>query len=140
MERILKWFVDVRKREVEPALLFFFFWFLVILVFWVLKPLKTGLFIDPLGDRGAELELYAKLGNIGVAILAVAVFSWLYNRLGSKRLIPALCAIFLVALVWFAITLPSPAEPAPPSTGPSTSSATPGRRYGSRPSGHFSMS
>ncbi|HET7693981.1 MAG TPA: Npt1/Npt2 family nucleotide transporter [Gemmatimonadota bacterium] len=114
MERILKLFVDIRKREVEPALLFFLFWFLVILVFWVLKPLKTGLFIDPLGDRGAELELYAKLGNIGVAIVAVAVFSWLYNRLGSKRLIPALCAIFLVALVWFAITLPSPAEPGAP--------------------------
>ncbi len=114
MERILKLFVDIRKREVEPALLFFFFWFLVIFVFWVLKPVKTGLFIDPLGDRGAELELYAKLGNIAVAIVAVAVFSWLYNRLGSKRLIPSLCAIFLVALVWFAIILPAPAEPGAP--------------------------
>ncbi|HET6360520.1 MAG TPA: Npt1/Npt2 family nucleotide transporter [Gemmatimonadota bacterium] len=114
MERILKRFVDVRKREVEPALLFFLFWFLVIVVFWVLRPMKVGLFIDPLGDRGAELELYAKLGNIGVAIVAVALFSWLYNRLGSKRLIPALCAIFLAGLVWFAITLPSPAAPGAP--------------------------
>jgi AAA family ATP:ADP antiporter len=110
----LRLFVDIRKREVEPAVLFFLFWFLVIVVFWILKPVKTGLFIDPLGDRGAELELFAKLGNIGVAIVAVAVFSWLYNRLGSRYLIPALCAIFIAALVWFGVTLPAPAEPGAP--------------------------
>jgi AAA family ATP:ADP antiporter len=110
----LRLFVDIRKREVEPAVLFFLFWFLVIVVFWVLKPLKTGMFIDPLGDRGAELELYAKLGNIGVAIVAVAVFSWLYNRFGSRYLIPALCALFIAALLWFAATLSSPGEPGAP--------------------------
>lgn len=114
MLNFLRLFVDIRKREVEPAVLFFLFWFLVIVVFWVLKPLKTGMFIDPLGDRGAELELYAKLGNIGVAIVAVAVFSWLYNRFGSRYLIPALCALFIAALLWFAVTLSSPGEPGAP--------------------------
>jgi len=114
MLNFLRLFVDIRKREVEPAVLFFLFWFLVIVVFWVLKPLKTGIFIDPLGDRGAELELYAKLGNIGVAIVAVAVFSWLYNRFGSRYLIPALCVLFIAALLWFAVTLSSPGEPGAP--------------------------
>ena len=114
MLNFLRLFVDIRKREVEPAVLFFLFWFLVIVVFWVLKPLKTGMFIDPLGDRGAELELYAKLGNIGVAIVAVAVFSWLYNRFGSRYLIPALCVLFIAALLWFAVTLSSPGEPGAP--------------------------
>jgi AAA family ATP:ADP antiporter len=114
MLKFLRLFVDIRKREVEPAVLFFLFWFLVIVVFWVLKPLKTGMFIDPLGDRGAELELYAKLGNIGVAIVAVAVFSWLYNKFGSRYLIPALCVLFIAALLWFAVTLSSPGEPGAP--------------------------
>ncbi|MGH7566958.1 MAG: NTP/NDP exchange transporter [Gemmatimonadota bacterium] len=110
----LRLFVDIRKREVEPALLFFFFWFLIIAVFQVLKPLKTGLFIDPLGDRGAEVELYAKLGNIGVAVIAVVLFSWLYDRLGSRRLIFALCAGFGAALIWFAATLSTDGEPGAP--------------------------
>lgn len=109
--RVLRLFVDIERREVEPALLFFFFWFLVIVVFWVLKPIKTGLFIDPLGDQGAEIELYAKLLNIGVAILAVWLFSWLYNRLGSRLLIYALCGLFIAALSYFALIMPGVGEP-----------------------------
>lgn len=109
--RTLRLFVDIKKREVEPALLFFFFWFLVIIVFWILRPLKSGLFIEHLGAR---VELYAKLSNIGVAILAVVAFSWLYNRLGSRRLIPALCLVFVLALLGFAAML---SGAGPPSTG-----------------------
>src|SRR5688572_1508363 len=86
--RVLRVFVDIKKREVEPALLFFSFWFLVIVVFQALRSLKKGLFVEHLG---ADVELYAKLSNIGVAMLAVVLFSWLYNRFGSRRLIPALC-------------------------------------------------
>ena len=92
-------FVDIRKGEVEPALLFFFFWFFVIVVFQALRPLKKGLFVEHLG---AEVELYAKLANIPVAILAVVVFTALYNRFGSRRLIPTLCAGFMAALLVFA--------------------------------------
>ena len=60
--RGIRSFVDIRKREFEPALLFFFFWFLVIVVFQALRPLKKGLFVEHLG---ADVELYAKLANIG---------------------------------------------------------------------------
>ena len=69
---IARRFVDIRKNEREPAFLFFCFWFLVILVFQVLRPLKKGLFLEHLG---AYLELYAKLSNILVALLAVVVFT-----------------------------------------------------------------
>ena len=92
-------FVDIRKGEFAPALLFFLFWFLVIVVFQALRPLKKGLFVEHLG---AHVELYAKLSNIGVAMLAVLVFTALYNRFGSRRLIPTLCGIFVVALLGFA--------------------------------------
>lgn len=109
--RGLRSFVDVRKREVEPAILFFLFWFLVIVVFQALRPLKKGLFVEHLG---ADIELYAKLANIGVAILAVVLFTALYNRFGSRRLIPILCAIFIVALLGFASLLGGGGVPSPP--------------------------
>lgn len=102
LSRVVRQFVDVKKREVEPALLFFLFWFLIIVVFWLLKPLKTGLFVEHLGAR---TELYAKLANIGVAMAAVAVFSWLYDRLGSRRLILVLVGGFVGALLAFAAAL-----------------------------------
>ena len=108
--RGIRSFVDIRKREFEPALLFFFFWFLVIVVFQALRPLKKGLFVEHLG---ADVELYAKLANIPVAILAVVVFTALYNRFGSRRLIPTLCAGFMVALLAFAGALSGVSVPAP---------------------------
>jgi AAA family ATP:ADP antiporter len=103
-------FVDIRKGEFEPALLFFLFWFFVIVVFQALRPLKKGLFVEHLG---AHTELYAKLANIGVAMLAVVVFTALYNRFGSRRLIPTLCAIFAVALLVFAGVLSGGGAPSP---------------------------
>jgi len=106
----LRSFVDIRKGEFEPALLFFLFWFFVIVVFQALRPLKKGLFVEHLG---AHTELYAKLANIGVAMLAVVVFTALYNRFGSRRLIPTLCAIFAVALLVFAGVLSGGGAPAP---------------------------
>lgn len=103
-------FVDIRKGEFEPALLFFLFWFFVIVVFQALRPLKKGLFVEHLG---ADIELYAKLANIGVAMLAVVVFTALYNRFGSRRLIPTLCGIFAIALLGFAGALSGGGAPAP---------------------------
>lgn len=108
--RVMRPFVDVRKREAGPALLFFLFWFFVIVVFQALRPLKKGLFVEHLG---ADLELYAKLTNIIVAIVAVVLFSWLYHKLGSRRLIPTLCAFFIVALLGFAALLGGGGVPAP---------------------------
>jgi ATP:ADP antiporter, AAA family len=106
----LRSIVDIRKGELEPALLFFLFWFLAIVVFQALRPLKKGLFVEHLG---AHVELYAKLTNIGVAMLAVVVFTALYNRFGSRRLIPTLCGIFVVALLGFAGALGGGATPSP---------------------------
>ena len=109
--RGLRSFVDIRKGEVEPAFLFFSFWFLVIVVFQALRSLKKGLFVEHLGP---DIELYAKLANIGVAMLAVVVFTALYNRFGSRRLIPALCGLFVVALLGFASALAGDAVPSAP--------------------------
>jgi AAA family ATP:ADP antiporter len=105
-------FIDIRKDEIAPTALFFTFWFIILLVFHVLKPLKKGLFVDALG---ATTELYAKLGNIGIALLVVVVFTALYNRLGSARMLGALCGIFILALAGFSAVLRG-AHPAGPFT------------------------
>jgi ATP:ADP antiporter, AAA family len=92
-------FFDVRRAELRPALLMFGFFFAVIAGFQVLKPLKKGLFV---AHFGAEQELIAKGLNIDVAFAAMVAFSFLYNRLGGRRLVTCLVAIFLVALAIFA--------------------------------------
>jgi len=107
---VIRQFVDVRKNELQPALLFFLLWFLLILVFQVLRPLKAGLIVEHLGAR---VEMYAKLANIGVAILVVICFTALYNRLGSRRMIGVLCGFFTLALLGFAVALDTDS----PSTG-----------------------
>lgn len=107
--RLLRLFVDIKRREVEPAILFFLFWFLVIVVFQALRALKVGFFIEHLGAR---TELYAKLANIGVAILAVLFFSWLFDRLGSRKLILSMAGLFAAGLAGFATLLGGGGTPA----------------------------
>jgi AAA family ATP:ADP antiporter len=102
MTRFVRRFVDVKRNEVKAVFLFFLMWFLIMLVFHVLKPLKSGLFVENLG---AKVELYAKLANIGVAILAVIVYTHLYNRLGSRRLVVVLSVGFILALLGFSSIL-----------------------------------
>lgn len=102
MMRFVRHIVDVKKKEAGAVFLFSLMWFLIILVFQVLKPLKSGLFIENLG---AKIELYAKLGNVGVAILAVIIFTYLYNKLGSRHLVLVLSAVFILALLGFSSIL-----------------------------------
>jgi ATP:ADP antiporter, AAA family len=108
----------VRREEWPFALLMFAFVFLVIATFWILKPLKKALFIGYYDADGfvlagrhfaaAEAELFAKVGNMVVAIGAVAVFTWLARRLRRERLTTALMAFFVVADLAFAPLLSSP--------------------------------
>jgi AAA family ATP:ADP antiporter len=103
MSNPLRQILDIRKREFGVVLLLFLFFFLVIAVFQLLRPLKKGLFIE---QYGAALELYAKLANILVAALAVAAFTFLYNRLSRQRLIYVLSAFFVVSFLILFQTLP----------------------------------
>jgi len=105
MKNPLRSVFDFDRRELPVVLLLFFFFFLVIAVFQILKPLKNGLFVE---RYGADLELYAKLGNIAVAALGMVFFSWLYSYVRRDRLIYILCAFFLACfglMIW-ALTSP----------------------------------
>lgn len=93
--------------------------FLVILSFWILKPLKKGLFIQhydqvdlvigPLHLHAAQAELVAKVLNMGVALGAALAFSWLVSRVRPRHVTAILSAFFIVCLAVFSrfITEPS---------------------------------
>ncbi|MBI2822056.1 MAG: hypothetical protein HYX74_07505 [Acidobacteria bacterium] len=94
---------DCRREEFPVVVLLFSFFFLVIAVFQVLKPLKKGLFV---ASYGAHAELYAKLANILVAALAVMVFTFLYSKLRRKGLIYVLCLFFVFCFLFLPYVLP----------------------------------
>lgn len=105
MKRLQKLF-DVRSGELKPALMMFGFFFSIIAVFQILKPLKKGLFVS---HFGAEQELIAKGINIDVAFTAMIGFTYLYNWLGGRRLVRFLCGFFSIALlIFYAVVTDAP--------------------------------
>ena len=87
LERIKTEFFDVRAGEWPKALGLSVYFFLVIAVFWVLKPIKRGLVISYFGEHpirmagwvlsGAQAEQLGKVLNMVVAFAVVGVFTWL---------------------------------------------------------------
>lgn len=108
----------MRREEWPFALFMFTYAFLVIGTFWILKPLKKGLFIEHYDTRGfalagwhfeaAEAELLAKVLNMGVAVVAVAVFTWLVHRFRRERLTTILMFFFILGDLAYAQLLGKP--------------------------------
>jgi AAA family ATP:ADP antiporter len=89
------------------------YFFLVITIFWVLKPIKKAAFLRYYTSRpcvvpgfssitstvldGAQAELLAKVLNIVVAIVAAGVFSRLARQLHRERLTYVFGALFVLA-------------------------------------------
>ncbi len=92
----LQTFTAVRPGERLLAGLMCGYFFLVIASFWVLKPLKKALFIGYYDGSGltlgswqlgaAQAELIAKVMNMGVAFVAVVVFTMLARRFRRQQL------------------------------------------------------
>ena len=98
MKRRLQKLFDIRSGELRPALLMFGFFFSIIAVFQILKPLKKGLFV---AHFGAEHELIAKGINIDVGNTAMIGYTYLYNWLGRRRIARFFGGFFLLALIFF---------------------------------------
>jgi AAA family ATP:ADP antiporter len=111
--------LNIRREELPLALLMFGYFFLVISTFWILKPIKKSLFIGfykqaggleifSLTLTGSQAEQIAKVLNMLVAFVAVAVFSWLSRRLVRQQLTLVFSAFFAVTFVLFGFTLSQP--------------------------------
>lgn len=113
----LKHILNIRRDEVPLAVLMFGYFFLVITSFWILKPLKKGLFIGfydaqgfAIGDfllTAAQAEQIAKVLNMVVAFAAVTVFTILSRSLRRQQLTYAFSGFFILCYVIYALSLGS---------------------------------
>ncbi len=112
----LKSFLDVKRRELRFVLSMFLYFFLVITVFWILKPIKktllvnfypydasdnpTGRAFDLFGSLmgGAKAELIAKVANMVVAVVATIAFTMAARRLRRHQL-TVLFGVFSIAML-----------------------------------------
>jgi AAA family ATP:ADP antiporter len=109
---------DLRPREWPFALPMCGYFFLVITTFWILKPVKKGLFIEYYDDRAfhlgalsftaAQAEIIAKVLNMVVAFAGVVAFTFLSRRLTRERLTYAFSGFFGVCFVLYAALLADP--------------------------------
>jgi ATP:ADP antiporter, AAA family len=118
----LKSFLDVKRREIPFVVLMFLYFFLVITIFWVLKPIKKDLFVDGFyGDvrtfdlfswslAGPEAEQLAKVANMVVAFVATIVFTLLSRRLFRHRLTVIFSAFSVLSLLGFSAAIRDPGE------------------------------
>jgi AAA family ATP:ADP antiporter len=114
-ESPLKAIFDIRKSELPLALLMFSYFFLVITSFWILKPIKKSLFIQFYEKAGFDLfawhlsgpqaELLAKVLNMVVAFVAVAVFTWLARHFRRQQLTFIFTGFFLASYVAYSFYL-----------------------------------
>ena len=117
-ESPLKAMFNIRKAELPLALLMFSYFFLVITSFWILKPIKKSLFIQFYEKAGFDLfawhlsgpqaELLAKVLNMVVAFVAVAVFTWLARHFRRQKLSFIFTFFFLASYVAYTFVIKSP--------------------------------
>jgi len=94
--------------------------FLVILTFWILKPLKKTAFISQFDIAGvnlftwhvsaSEAELVAKILNMVVAFAAVTVFTWLARRYQRQYLVHIFATFFIACFVVYSFVLGQPSD------------------------------
>ena len=111
-------FLQVRREELPLALAMFVQFFLIITCFWILKPIKKGMFIQFYDQEGfaflglqfsaSQAELLAKMLNMLVAFAAVVVFSYLSQHLRRQRLSYVFSGFFILAYLVFASWLMAP--------------------------------
>lgn len=98
----------------------FVVFFLVISTFWILKPLKTALFlryynqtgIDLFGSHfsAAQAEQIAKLANMGAALFVAIIFGLAARWCRRQHLVYFWTAILIPCFLWFGPALAVPDE------------------------------
>ena len=121
LQRLRRRFFDIEKDEWPRALGLAAFFFLVIVVFWVLKPMKSGLFLSYLSSHpvrlmgrtfsGAQAEQLARVLNMVVAYVVVVGFTLVADSCTRRKLILFFCTVFGGLFLLFAATIDRPGQP-----------------------------
>ncbi len=111
---------NIRRTELPFAILMAVYFFLVITSFWILKPIKKGLFIQFYDNSGMDLfqwhlsgpqaELLAKISNMAVAIFSVILFTWLSRRFRRQQLAYIFTTIFILSYLAYMPFIQQPGE------------------------------
>ena len=118
MNNPLKQILNIRRDELPQAILMFFYFFLVITTFAILKALKSGLFIQFYDQSGfdligwhlaaAQAELLAKVLNMVLAFVAAIVFAFLSRSLRRQQLTYVFSTFIIACYFLFSFVLDSP--------------------------------
>ena len=98
VERFLNLFTDVRPGEGTTALLLGLNVFLILMAYYVLKPVREALV---LGEGSAELKSYLSAGQVVVLAFIVPLYGRLVARFRRMRLINVVTAAFAACPVIF---------------------------------------
>ena len=118
LKQVKKRFFNIRQEEWPKALALSLFFFLVIAVFWVIKPIKKGALIgfyegSPLSlfgltFGGAEVEQLAKVINMVVVYGVVILFTLLVRRFERQQVVYIFCGLISALLVYYSYAIVQP--------------------------------
>jgi AAA family ATP:ADP antiporter len=112
--------LDIKKEEFPFTILMSVYFFLVITSFWILKPIKKGIFIQYYDQIGFDLfnwhmlasqaELLAKVLNMVVAYVAVIVFSLLVRKFARQQLTYIFSIFFIFSYIIYSQFINTPTD------------------------------
>jgi AAA family ATP:ADP antiporter len=97
-DRLLRAFADVRPGEGLTAVLLAANVFLILLAYYVLKPVREALI---LGQASAEIKSYLAVGQVALLIVVVPAYAKLVAAVPRLRLIRVVTWVFIGCLVAF---------------------------------------
>jgi len=98
LDRFLRLFTDVKAGEGVTALLLSLNVFLILMAYYVLKPVREALI---LGQGSAELKTYMAAAQVAVLSIVVPLYGRLVDRMDRRRLISVVTAFFVACLIVF---------------------------------------
>src|SRR5262245_56932731 len=98
LDRFLRVFTDVKAGEGTTALLLSLNIFLILMAYYVLKPVREALI---LGGGSAELKTYMSAAQVAVLAFVVPFYGRLVDRMDRRRLINYVTAFFVICLIVF---------------------------------------
>lgn len=107
-ERILRVFADVRPREGATSLILVANIFLILVAFYLVKPVRDGwLAVTDIGDlTKLEIRAYSAFAQSLLLLGILPVYAWLAARVSRHDLILRVGIVFAVLLVAFWLTQP----------------------------------
>jgi ATP:ADP antiporter, AAA family len=98
IDRLLRVFTDVKAGEGSTALLLALNIFLILMAYYVLKPVREALILS---EGSAELKTYMSAAQVAVLAVVVPLYGRLVDRMDRRRLINVVTGFFVACLLAF---------------------------------------